>query len=93
MEKGLLLLVLEFSLMTALAFAQSQRRTAEDIFKESYEAQMNKQLGPSTADLRANAYREQYELCDSDHNCSDPTSKGTRKTVITKTVLPVSLLQ
>lgn len=56
-------------LILSLAWAENYRRTAADLYEESYMFQMKKQMGFSgTNDLRADQYRAAYENFDSHHN-------------------------
>ncbi len=80
--KNFILWVLLVLALGTVVFAESYRRTATDIYRESFEVQMRKQLGTvDVAGIRARQYREMIELnqvCDEHHNCSNDTEQARR---------------
>ncbi len=63
------------------AAGQLYRKTSDDLFRESYAAQMSRQMGYNAAEIRAGEYRTMYETCDSHHNCgkSGAAQKGEER--------------
>lgn len=54
--------------------AEMFRKTVSDLYQESYQAQMQRLDGMSSADVRADEYRKIYERCDLNHNCTNVTA-------------------
>ena len=66
-----------FSIMIGLtlnAHSEPFRKTAADMYAESYWAQMRRQTGLSSAEVRAENYRHLYEKCNEHHNCTNETA-------------------
>ncbi len=61
-------------LLSKEGFAEMSRRTASDLYQESYQAQMERISGMSAAEMRAGEYRKIYESCDLNHNCTNATA-------------------
>ncbi len=69
-----LFIVLLISGLTLNAYSEPFRKTAADMYAESYMAKMRRQTGLSTAEVRAENYRRLYEKCDEHYNCTNETA-------------------
>ncbi|MBI3313558.1 MAG: hypothetical protein HYZ83_04940 [Candidatus Omnitrophica bacterium] len=78
------------------AYPELSRKTTADMYWESYMTHMRRQT--SAAEIRADSYREMYEVCDKHHECTNVTAgeeskpeeidKGNRRTE-TESMRPV----
>ena len=62
----------------AVGYSEPFRKTASDLYQESYRAQMQRLGGMSAAESRAEEYRKMYESCDRSHNCADVNQSNYR---------------
>ena len=65
----LFILLMGFALSV---YPELSRKTTADMYLESYMAHMRRQT--SAAEIRADSYREMYEVCDEHHRCTDVTA-------------------
>ncbi len=79
MKKSIFIFIalLAFALLAA---AESYRKTTSDMYMESYVATMRRQTGMSAAEVRAEEYRNHYEICDENHNCTNVTAGSPEET-------------
>ncbi len=70
------LLMMIFGIST-LIYADSYRRTTEDMYRESYAEEMQEHMVNSTAQIRAAQYRAMTEKCDQDHNCAPQSEQDS----------------
>ncbi len=59
---------------SGIAFTESYRKTASDVYTESYTAAMRRQTGGRAVEFWADQYRSMYEICDEHHNCTNVTA-------------------
>ena len=78
--RNFILLFISLLLLAMFGFAESYRKTTSDIYMESYVATMRRQTGVTAAEIRAEEYRNRYEICDEHHNCTNVTA-GTPEEV------------
>ena len=93
-------LLIFLGIISAALFAESFRKTASDMYMESYAAQMRRQTGQSIAEIRTEEYRGLYEICDEHHNCTNATAgtenraeKTNRNIESAKTFMPTPVWQ
>lgn len=63
-------------LFLAVGQAEMFRKTASDLYHESYQAQMRRLGEMSAAEVRAAEYAKVYENCDAHHNCGSSLDKS-----------------
>lgn len=66
-------------LFLSVGQAEMFRKTASDLYQESYQAQMERLGGMSAAEVRAGEYVKVYERCDVHHNCASLTDGRGRE--------------
>lgn len=65
-------------LFLSVGQAEMFRKTASDLYQESYQAQMQRLGEMSAAEIRAGEYIKVYESCDTHHNCG-PLAGGRKE--------------
>lgn len=85
-KKIMIYFFIVFLIVSFVVWAESYRRTAADLYQDSYAAQMRKQMGYSDAnDIRAEQYRTLYEQYDAQHNPVKPAGPPNGGSVEEKT--------
>ena len=93
--RNFILLFISLLLLAVFGFAESYRKTTSDMYMESYVATMRRQTGNSAAEIRAEEYRNRYEICDDQHNCTNvmagsPEEAKARKAEMKKDIQTVN---
>ncbi len=62
-----------------IAVESTATKVPTDMYRQSYAAYMQKQMGVTAAEIRAAEYRARYEYCDQDHRCGNETAAGKKE--------------